>query len=134
MTMTPPTTSFREAVADALATITEVADGAWRVVSAPVDAAQPPVFILDWGPDPWRSIQTACVDAVQLEIIVVSARLTPEGNMPVLEAMMDGAVAALFDAALRPYQALSPAPFELGNILYLAARLHIRRPIAIGGQ
>lgn len=132
--MTAPSTALRLQVEAALAVVPEVVAGNWTIASTPLDAVQPPVYMLEWGPDPWRTIKTMCVDDLQMEVIVISARLTPEGNMPLLEAMVDDAVAALYTARLRPYQTLGPAPLEVGNIQYLAARVQLRRPVEIGGH
>lgn len=124
---------FRTAVAAALAPVPDVASGDWQILDAPVDAVQPPCFMLVWGPDPWRFIDTNCTDTAQLEVICIAARLTPEANYPVVEAMVDAATAALAQARLRPYQTLAPAGFEIAQVTYLAARLQIRRPVTIGG-
>ena len=132
VTMTAPSTALRLQVEAALAVVPEVAAGDWSIANTALDAVQPPVFILEWGPDPWRQIKTMCVDDLQMEVIAVSARLNPEGNMPLLEAMVDGAIAALYAARLRPYQTLGPGPLEVGNIQYLAARVQLRRPVEIG--
>jgi hypothetical protein len=124
---------LRAAVASALGGIAEVGVDDWTVLDAPVDAVEPPVFMLIWGPDPWRYIDTNCTDTAQLEVVCVAARLEPEANYPTLEAMVDSAIAALTQARLRPYQTLAPGPFEIAQITYLAARLQIRRPVIIGG-
>jgi hypothetical protein len=128
-----PLTVLREQVAAALAVIPAVEAGDWMVLSAPVDAVEPPVYLTQWGPDPWRTINTVCVDDAQLEVIAVAARLEPEANYPILEAMVDDAHTALTAARLRPYQTLAPGPFEVAQVTYLAARLQLRQPVTIGG-
>jgi hypothetical protein len=124
---------LRAAVADALAGIADVSVDDWTVHPEPVDAIEPPAFMLLWGPDPWRYTDTTCTDTAQLEVVCVAHRLEPEANYVVLEEMVDSAIAALTQARLRPYQTLAPGPFEIAQITYLAARLQIRRPVTIGG-
>jgi hypothetical protein len=98
-------------------------------VLTPVDALEPPAFIVQAGRDPWLSIRTVGADVAEVEVVAVQARLTPEANYPALLAMVDQAADALAAAALRPYEALRPAPFEIGGVTYLAARLEIRQPV-----
>lgn len=124
---------LRTAVAAALATIPDVEAGGWTVLDVPVDAIEPPAYVLQWGPDPWRYVDTVCTDTAQLEVIAVAARLTPEANYPTLEAMVDQATAALVTARLRPYQTLAPGPLEVAQITYLTARIQIRHPVDTGG-
>jgi hypothetical protein len=126
-------TDLREQVAAALAVIPEVAAGDWTVLPSPVDAVEPPAYVVQWGPDPWRTVDTMCTDTAQLEVIAVAARLEPEANYPILEAMVDAATAALMTARLRPKQTLAPGPFEVAQITYLAARLQLRQPVVTGG-
>lgn len=128
-----PLTMLRESIAAALETIPEVAAGDWVVLPVPVDNLEPPAYLVIWGPDPWRTVGTICGDTAQAEVVAVAARLTPEANYPVIEAMVDAAHTALYTARLRPYQTLVPGPFEIAQVTYLAARLQIRRPVTIGG-
>lgn len=122
-------TGFRTAVAAALAAIPDVAAGDWVVLPEPSDAVQPPCFMLQWGPDPARVIDTVCTDTVSLEVIAVAGRLTIEGAYPILETMWDQAVTALTAARLRPWQSLAPGSFEIARVAYLAARIQIRQPV-----
>lgn len=125
---------LRTAVADVLAGIPEVAGGDWTVHPVPVDAIEPPAFVLQWNPAPWRTRATVCTDTAQLEVLAVAARLTPEGeNYPTLERMVDAANVELATARLRPYQTLPPAALEIAGVAYLAARIHIRRPVTTEG-
>jgi hypothetical protein len=124
---------LRAAVTAALSGIPDVTAGDWTVFDAPVDAVEPPCYMVRWGPDPWRTVESVCTDLAQLEVIAVAARLTPEANYPTLEALVDGAVTALAQARLRPYQTLSPGPFEIAQITYLAARIQLRRPVTTTG-
>jgi hypothetical protein len=126
-------TDLRSAVAAALAAIAEVDSGDWAVIDAPTDAVEPPAFVLQWGPDPWREPLDVCHDAAQLEIVAVAARLTPEANYPILEQMVDAAHTALAAGRLRPARTLRPGPLEVAQITYLAARIQIRRPVDTGG-
>lgn len=128
-----PLTVLRQSVAAALAVIPEVVAGDWTVIDTPVDAVEPPAYLIQWGPDPWLTVSSFCTDTAQLEVVAVAARLEPEANYPILEAMVEGAYTALVVARLRPYQTFAPAPFEVAQVTYLAARLQIRRPVTIGG-
>lgn len=124
---------LRAAVAQTLGGIPQVAAGDWTVLASPPDAVEPPVFVLVWGPDPMLSVQSACTDTAQLEVIAVAARVEVTGTYPLLEAMVTAAVAALVSARFRPWQTLSPAQFEIAQINYLASRLQLRYPVTTGG-
>jgi hypothetical protein len=127
-------TALREAVAAALGDIPEVVAGDWTVLAVPVDALEPPAFMLRWGPDPWREPQAFCTDLARLEVICVADRLTPEANYPILEQMTDAAHVALSAVQLRPNRLAPPGPFEIAQVTYLAARWQIVRPIDTGAQ
>jgi hypothetical protein len=116
-------TELRNAVGDALLDL----DPDWFVLYEPVDAVQPPCFMLQWGPDPWGVESTMCTDLVALEVIVVAGRLTTEATYEILETMVDTALDALAAARLRPARYLRPAPLEIGQVTYLTARLQIHR-------
>jgi hypothetical protein len=120
-------TALREAAGAALVEL----DPDWTVLLEPVDAVQPPCYLLTWGPNPTRVTETVCSDLAQLTVIVIAGRLTVEGVLPVWEAMTDAACSALAVARLRPYQTIGPAPEEYGQISYLAGRIQIRRPIDV---
>ena len=126
-----PLTGLRADTAAALAVIPEVVAGDWQVHADPVDLLEPPAYMVVWGPDPWGVPHTVCHDTAQLEVVCVSARLTPDATYGVVEAMVDAARAALTAARLRPYAWLGPAPFEIGQVTYLAARLQIRQPVSL---
>lgn len=126
-----PLTDLRTGVAAALAPIPEVVVGDWQVVAEPVDMVEPPAYLVVWGPDPWGTPLTMCYDNAQLEVVCVSARLTPEATYPIVEAMVDAARVALAAAQFRPYGWLAPAPFEIGQVTYLAARLQLRQPVTL---
>ena len=129
---------LRAAVAAALEDVTVDGDPV-DVFDTPYDAVTPPALMVLWGPDPWLTVETSsgfgtfCTYAAALEVICVADRLTPEGNYPVLEQLVDGALTALGAARFRPVQALAPGPFEIAQVTYLAARLHIRQPVVTGG-
>lgn len=112
------------AVTDALVAV----NPEWPVFD-PVDALEPPAFVVQAGRDPWLSIASMAADTAEIEVVAVQARLTPEANYPVLIGMIDTAADALAAADLRAYEMLRPAPFEIGGITYLAGRLEIRQPV-----
>lgn len=128
------TAELRAAVVAALGVIPEVAAGDWTVLESPYDAVAPPVFVVAWGPDQWRTVATTCTDDAQLQVMAVSARLTPEATYPILEGMVEQANGVLTTARLRPYMTGAPGPLELGQITYLAARMLLRRPVDTGGN
>lgn len=123
---------FRAAVAQALRGVPQVVAGDWAVFAQPVDALQPPAYLLAWV-DPMRARQTVCTDQAQLEVVAVTARLEPEPNYDLADAMVDAAHAALLGAGLRPWQSLAPAAYPLASLTYWAARIQIRQPVTIGG-
>ena len=124
-------TNLRLAAATALEHVAEVAAGEWALHAAPVDAVAPPAFILQWGPDPWRTNLAVCFDPAQLEVVVIADRLTVEGTYPIIERMVDAAADALAVDRLRPASVLRPGPFEVGNVTYFAARIQLRQPVEV---
>jgi len=124
---------LRAAVNTALAGLPDVASGVWALLPTPVDAVEPPAFVIVWGPDPMLAIQTVCADLAQIEVVAIAARLEPEANYPVLEDMIEQAIGALAPAGLRPWQTLAPAPFQIAQMDFLASRIQIRLPVTAGG-
>ena len=122
------------AVFDALGKITQVAMGDWGLFPGPVDALEPPAYVIVWGPDPMRTVATYCTDTTQLSVVAIGARLDIQGAYPVMADMADAANDALAAAGLRPWQSLAPAPFEMANLNYLAARILVRHPVTLGGM
>jgi hypothetical protein len=123
---------FRAAVADALAAVAPVASGEWALFAQPPDALQPPAYFLQWV-DPMRTVQTMCTDTAQLEIVVVTARLSEESNYDLGDAMIDAAHTAIVAAGLRPWQSLAPAAYPIASLTYWAARIQIRQTVTVGG-
>lgn len=123
---------FRAAVASALAAIPEVASGDWALFAEPPDALQPPAFFLQWV-DPMRTVQTMCTDTAQLEVFVVTARLSEESNYDLGDAMVDAAHNALGAFGFRPWQSLAPTPTPIASLTYWASRIQIRQPVTVGG-
>jgi hypothetical protein len=123
---------FRAAVLDALVDVAQVASGEWACFAQPPDALQPPAYFLQWV-DPMRAVQTMCTDTAQLEVYVVTARLSEESNYDLGDAMVDAAHTALVANGLRPWQSLAPAPTPIASLTYWAARIQIRQPVTVGG-
>jgi len=121
------------AVFEALAAIDQVAAGDWGCFPGPVDGVEPPAYVVVWGPDPMRTVESMCTDTAQIQAVAIGARLDIQGTYPVMAEMADAAVAALTAVSLRPYQSLAPAPFEMANLNYLAARVLVRQSITVGG-
>ena len=68
----------------------------------------------------------------KLEVLaVVAERFTTEGTYPILERLVDTAAGALAVVRLRPAQVMRPGPFEIGNVVYLAARIQLRQPVEV---
>jgi len=126
-------TDLFAAIGAALKQITEVISGDWQVFIGPVDAVSPPAFVIVGGPDPMLTESSFCTDAAHVQAVAIAARLDVEGTYPILLAMVDAGNDALAAAGLRPFQTLAPAPFEMAQLQYLAARLQVRQPVARGG-
>lgn len=120
---------YRDAVAAALDDL----DDNWTVLPGPVDALDPPAFLLVWGPDPYREPLTVCTDTASLQVVVVSGRFVPDAA-DLCDDMVDAAYAALTAAGFRPVSGLAPAAFDIGNRTYLAARIQLSRPVTIGEE
>lgn len=119
-------TTLRTAVATALDTV----DPDTVVHSAPVDAVQPPCYVLQWA-DPWLTPASWCQSFAALEVIAVAARLEPDAQYETLETLITGAYAALNTARLTPTTTSTPLPLEIGSVTYLTARLAVREPVDI---
>ena len=123
---------FRAAVLDAMVDIDQVASGEWALFAQPPDALQPPAYFLQWV-DPMRTVQTMCTDTAQLEVVVVTARLSEESNYDLGDAMIDAAHTAIVGNGLRPWQSLAPAAYPIASLTYWAARIQIRQTVTVGG-
>jgi len=119
-------TGFRQAVVDALGKVAEVQAGTWALLDAPPDMVDPPVYVVDWA-DPMHQVSSMCADQAEVVVVVVAAHFADAAaNYPTVEAMVDGGKTELAAAGLRPWQVLRPVAFPLGQLTYLAARMHIR--------
>jgi hypothetical protein len=118
---------YRAAVAAAL----EGLDDDWTVIDGPTDAVDPPCYMLQWGPDPWREPQGACFDATNLTVYVVVGRHQP-AQLDLCEFMVDRAAVALLAAGLRHVLMLAPAPLDIGGHTRIVARIQLTQPVQIG--
>jgi hypothetical protein len=123
----------RERAAQALAPM-EAGDP--PVVSAYVDAIEPPLLVLEWQ-DPWLVPQTMGMSGgwwdAQLAVVCFAGRLEPGAGIDVLEQLVAHVVQRL-DAD--PYgwpAATSQAPRALvvGGVPYLAARVVYHVPVSL---
>lgn len=107
----------------------------WTVHPGPVDAVQPPAFMLVWADraEPWLTPATWCQSYAQLDVIVVAGRLEPESNFATLEAMVAEGWVALTAAGVTVAATTAPAGFEVGQITYLASRILVRQTVDIPG-
>lgn len=119
-------TELRTTIAGALETV----DPDWTVHPAPVDAAQPPAFMLSWA-EPWLTPASWCQSYAAVDVIAIAARLEPDAQYETLEAMVAGAYGALAVVDLTPVGTSTPAPMELAQVTYLTARMHVRNPVAV---
>lgn len=122
---------YRTAIAGALADL----DPEYNVHPAPVDALEPPAFLLQWTPtEDALTRSTSCVYGARLDVVCVSARLDPEPGIETLETMIERALAAL-DAASFPAVRVGPfGPFDIGGVQYQASRIAVTSPVTIGGN
>lgn len=124
---------YRTTVAGAL----ELLDPEWSVHRAPVDALEPPAFMLRWGdggPDStWLVRSTHCVHGARLDVVCVAARIDPEPGIETIELMVERAVVALDAVRVPVVDVRGPGPFEIGGLTYQAARLVVASPVTIGG-
>ena len=119
-------TEFREAVAAAL----DGLDPDSTVHPMPLDAVDPPAYMLAWSGTPdWLSPGTVCTTIAQLDVIVVAARVDVEGTYLLLEQMIVAAHNALHAARFPIVATAPPGPFEIGQVRYLAARIVVAQPI-----
>ncbi len=122
-------TDLRASVAGALATIAEVAAGTWTVHADTVDAVSPPAFLLQWS-DPWFNPSSVCTYNAALTVLCVSARMDPAPGVETLEQMAP-AVLEVLPASVAVLEGLPPAPFEIGGVRYLAARVNVRSNVTV---
>lgn len=123
-------TGLRSAVAVALDTVEEVNDQAVTTHAGPVDAAQPPAYVLEWA-EPWLRPASYCQSYAQLDVLVIAPRLEPEDQYATLEGMVAAAYVALAAVDLAPAGASAPYPLEVASVSYIGARLHVRQPVEL---
>ena len=102
----------------------------WNVQDGPVDAIEPPAYLLVWS-DPWLVPATHCYQTARLDVVAVAARVDVEGGHDQLERLVEYAYFVL-DGTGAPVLATSrPGPFDIGGVTYLAARLTVTHPVAL---
>lgn len=119
---------LRAQVAGALAPLSED----WQVHAGPVDAIEPPAFIVVWA-DPMLTPATACNYAARLQIICAAARMDPLPGYEQIEAMLEAALPALAAAGLPIVQAGGSFPYEHGGLQYQAVRITLAHPVTLNG-
>jgi hypothetical protein len=121
---------FRTRVAAALETL----DPSWTVHPVPVDAIEPPAYMLSWYADPyWLTPGTHCTTISRLSILVVAHRLDIEGTYLMLETMVEAAYNALNGDGFPIVGTLAPEPVEFAQITYLSARMILSYPLQFPG-
>jgi hypothetical protein len=125
--------SFADLRDDVAAALTEVLvdHPDWAVHPLPVDALDPPAYLLEWS-DPWvPSRSTVCRYDTAIEIRCVGARIDPSPGLEVLELMVEEALLAL-DGGRFPFRSvLAPRPFTIGGVQYLAATILLGSTVSI---
>lgn len=97
-----------------------------------VDALAPPAYIVA-SADPWYLPATPCVYTLRLSVICVACRLDPAPGLDDLERLVERALVQLAAARGVPVvQVGTAAPFDVGGLQYLAARLTVAAPVTIG--
>jgi hypothetical protein len=119
--------ALRSTVAAALAP--SAADD-WNTQPGPVDAIEPPAYLLMWS-DPWLVPATHCTQTARLEVIVVAARVDVDGGHGILEDLVEHAYGALTTIRMPPVTTARPAPFDVGGVAYLATRLTLSVPVTL---
>lgn len=124
-------TELRVLIADKLTGL----DPEWVVIPGPSDVITPPAYLLDWGDvlgGIWLLPNTFCTMNAQMEVVIIAERLEPTPGFETLEAMVAAAATALSSCGV--VQVLSPAPFVVGGVQHLAARLLLRQTVDIPGR
>lgn len=119
--------ALRTSVATALA---PTASDDWNTQAQPVDAVEPPAYLLVWS-DPWLVPATHCHQIARLDVVVVAARVDVEGGHAILEQLVEHAYAALGAFGMPPVNTARAGPFDVGGVAYLATRLTLSVPVAL---
>lgn len=124
-------TELRERAATALAPL---AEGDPPVMSAPVDAVEPPALMLGWD-DPWLSFKAPCFYQARLAVFAFASRVEPDAGIVSLEGLVSYAIRRLAaDDYAWPHESTgSPRLFEIGGVPLLAASVIYSVPVSIGG-
>lgn len=115
---------------DQVAAVLDLVNPDWPAQRGPVDAAQPPCYVVEWFAE-WLTPATACSQWCAFDVVAIGGRLDPAENLDELERQVEGAYAALYALDLTPNPTDKPFALDLGGVNYLAARLHVRALVTI---
>lgn len=114
---------------DALAAVAQVlGESPWPIDVAPVEAVDPPRFVLLWG-DPWLLAVTYCQYRARVSVMGIAARLEPGEGIHVLNAMTSFAVPTLVTAGFSVADVGQPLSIQVAANSYLAVRIPVDVPI-----
>lgn len=116
---------LRTRIGDALTAATEA-----PVLDAPVDAIEPPCFVLVWS-DPWLVPATVCVWTARLDVLAIVGRIDPAPGYEQIEEMVATTIAAVESIRLPVLSVGPPSPFPVAGLTYLATRITTQSPLTL---
>jgi hypothetical protein len=119
-----PFADLRAHVAAALSAFDEEV----AVLEAPVDAVEPPAFMLTWS-QPWIQPSTPCVWTTRLDVLAIAGRIDPDPGVAELERLVAGAISYVRDVPI--VQVTAPGGLEIGGVMYLVARITMQSSLLV---
>ena len=121
----------REQIADALTATIPTADlGDIAVSAAPVDAMTAPGYMVEWA-DPMLVSKTFCTYDARVVVRVIGPRIDADNATAIVENLLAPALVALADIGMVPDDVAAPAPFDIGGVQFLAARITTQRAVTV---
>lgn len=118
-----PLLDLRDAIVAALG------GGDYYVFDAPADAIEPPAYFLSW-PEPWLTPLSVCSWRAALDVVCVGARIeSASPGYEQIEQLVLYAISQLAAAHIPVQSVGGVAPVEVGQVAYIAARVHLSQSI-----
>jgi len=109
--------------------VTTIGQGEFYCYDAPPDALEPPAYFLSW-PEPWLTQLSVCTWGASCDVVCVGGRI--ESASPAyaqIEQLVLYAIEQLTAARIRVQGVGGAQPVEVGNLAYVAARVHVSQTI-----
>lgn len=114
-------TTYRESVTQILR---DALPDDYALIDHIPDSIAPPAVVWGWS-SPWVIPTTWCEFTSTAELICVSQRIEPGGQLGILESMVETIMGILVANRIALRDVTSPYPIVLGGVNYLATSINI---------